>query len=66
MCTRWVPWSLTVKHRTEIKSDRETFLSWIFTADETGSIVLSQRQKGNPWNGTILSLHGRRKFKNSV
>jgi hypothetical protein len=63
MCTRWVPWSLTVKYGTERKADGETFLSQIFTADETGSIVLNWRQKGNPWNGTILSLHGRRKFK---
>jgi hypothetical protein len=63
---RWVPWSVTVKHRTERKADGETLLSKIFTADETGSVVLSQRQNGNPWSGTILSLHGRRKLKNSV
>jgi len=66
MCTRWVPWSLTVKHRTERKVDGETFLSQIFTTDETGSIDVSRRQKGNPWIGTILSLHGRRKLKNSL
>jgi hypothetical protein len=66
MCTRWIPWSLTVEHRPERKAVGETFLSQIFTADETRSIILSWRQKGNPWNGTILSLHGRRKLKNSV
>jgi hypothetical protein len=66
MCTRWVPWSLTFEHRTERKADGKTFLSQMFTADETGSFILSRRQKGNPWNGTILSLHGRRKLKNSV
>jgi hypothetical protein len=63
MCTRWVPWSLTVEHGTERKADGETFLSQIFTAEETEPVVLSWRQKGNPWNGTILRLHGRRKFK---
>jgi nicotinamide mononucleotide adenylyltransferase len=46
VCIRWVPWSLTVKHKTERKAisskllarfqvQEQTFLSWIVTADET-------------------------------
>jgi hypothetical protein len=66
VCARWVPQSLTVKHRTERKvisselwahfrAGGENFLSWIVTAYETWSIILNQRQKGYLWNGTILS-----------
>jgi hypothetical protein len=49
-------------YTTERKADGKIFLCQVFTADETGTFVLSWRQRGNTWNGTILSLHGRRKI----
>jgi hypothetical protein len=76
MCMRWVPRSLTVEHKTKRKAISSSCLhvlklrerpsySGLLQQMKPGSIVLGQRLKGNPWNGTILNLPAIKKLKNS-
>jgi hypothetical protein len=47
------------------EAERETFIFWIVTADETWVSHFEPETKGNPWNGTILHLPGRKKSRKS-
>lgn len=70
MCTRCIPHSLTVQHKTKKQATSFKLLVH-FDAGERpsypgqlkqikpGSIILQKRQKGKPWYGTILHLPGR-------
>jgi hypothetical protein len=70
MCTRRIPHSLTVQHKTKKQATSFKLLVH-FDAGERpsypgqlkqikpGSIILHKRQKGKPWYGTILHLPGR-------
>jgi hypothetical protein len=61
MCTRWVPWSLTVEHTIGRKADRETFLSQIFTVEnrdhrfesETKRQSMEWHNPQSPWEKKI-------------
>jgi len=75
VCARWAPRMLSDEMKAErVRSSRELlerfekegedFFKKTITGDETWSIIMTPRTKGNPWN-TVIRNHLSRKIQNT-